>query len=63
MEGNYDNFGYREKIMITDKVYSNGSKILARRGREDRPQTYEAQEKVRILNDRRKVKKNLRDFI
>lgn len=55
--------GLRERMGITDKVYSDGSKILARRGREDRPQDPDYKRKVRILNDRRKIKKNLSNLI
>ena len=38
-------------------------RIPSRRGKDDRPQDYNSKEKVRILNDRRTVKKNLPDII
>lgn len=49
----------KENIRIKDKFYSDGTKILARRGRDDRPQNYYSKEKVRILTERRKIQKNL----
>ena len=60
---NYGFSGEREGMGIRDKVYDDGSKIIARRGKDDRPQDYDSKEKVRILNKRRRIRKNLNDII
>jgi hypothetical protein len=54
----YQFLGNREVIRVRDKIYSDGSKIVARRGRKDNPQEKTYQEKIRILNDRRIVQRN-----
>lgn len=45
--------GIRERIIIRDKIYPDNSKILARRSRDDNPQTKSAKKKVHRLTKRR----------
>jgi hypothetical protein len=53
----------KESIRAIDKVDENGYKILARRGKDDRPQDYDSKKKVKILSKRRTIRKNLNDLI
>jgi hypothetical protein len=54
-----EHYGLKENIRIKDKVYNDGSKILSRRGKDDRPQDYDSRKKVRGLTKVR-IKKKLR---
>lgn len=53
-------------------IYSNGkfindtrkeSRVLSRRGRDDRPQEESSKNKVKVISKRRKIRKNLSDII
>ncbi len=57
---NYVFSGLKERMGIKDKVHYDGSKILARRGRDDGPQEYNSKEKVKTLCKRRIIQRNNR---
>jgi hypothetical protein len=59
-----EHYGVKESMKILDNInYKDGHKILAKRGRDDRPQEDNSKKKVKALNKRRIIRKNLNDLI
>ena len=60
-EDHYQFSGIKQGFSRNKKYYRQNEKdkISGRRGRDDRPKDYASKEKIRKLNDRRAIRKNL----